>query len=204
MKRIPIIPTLFLLFTFFTVLEVYLIFQLAELTNWFAALLIIIVSGMIGAVMIKRQGFAVWQQGMTEMNRGKFPALSIAEGVMIIIGGAFLMTPGVVTDLIGLSTLIPPIRRVYGKFLIKFVKKNFEIKASGMNSRGGGFRFHHTTMGQQPGKSNQRSDPRVRSQTTENEHHNPFEDNFPGSHLPKKSTIEHDEDVVDVEFERKD
>jgi len=200
-KRFPIIPTLLLLFTIFTVLEVYLIFQLAELTNWFAALLIIIVSGMIGAVMIKRQGFAVWQQGMTEMNSGKFPALSIAEGVMIIIGGAFLMTPGVVTDLIGLSTLIPPIRRVYGKFLIKFVKKNFEIKATSMNSRGGGFRFHHSTMGSSPGGTGQ-TGTRVRSQPTE--HHNPFEDNFPGSHGPKKSSVEHDEDVVDVEFERKD
>lgn len=187
MKRPPVIPILLVLFSAFTLLEIYLIFQLAQIITWPATIAIALMTGVIGSFMIKKQGIAVWRQGMNKVQQGQFPAQSIAEGVMIIIGGAFLMTPGVITDVIGLSTLVPPIRALYGRFILRFAKNNFKVHTA-QSTRAGGFSFMGGMSGGVP--------PREQAPPQSPPQGNRFKS--------EASSSFRDEDYVDVEFERKD
>ena len=130
-RSIPIIPILLALFTVFTLMEIWLILQMAKIITWPGTIAIALLTGLIGSVMIKKQGWAVIQQGLAQTRSMQFPGQAIAEGAVILVGGAFLITPGLITDLIGLSTLVPPIRRLYAKLLIAFIKSQFDIKIHG-------------------------------------------------------------------------
>ena len=119
-RRIPIGTILFVLFASFTLLEIWLIFLLAKWTNWPFTIGLAIVSALVGSAMAKHQGLTVLQHARQELSAGRFPAQSLADGVMILIGGAFLITPGLFTDLSGFSTLVPAIRRVYARLVMRW------------------------------------------------------------------------------------
>ncbi len=126
-RRPPIMLTLFVLFTAVTLIELWLIVQMARLITWPVTILLAIVSGIIGSAMVKREGLSVLRKGQTELASGRFPAGPIAEGVVLLVGGAFLITPGLLTDVVGLSTLMPPCRRVYAKWLVAWARRNVKI-----------------------------------------------------------------------------
>lgn len=196
-KRFPVIPVLLALFTLFTLAEIWLIFQMAKLISWPLTILIAIGTGLIGSVMIKRQGISVMHQGITQARGGTFPGQPIAEGLIIIVGGAFLMTPGLITDLIGLSTLVPPIRLVYARLLIGFVMRNFQIKVAGQSSAGNQQGFFYSGGQSTAGP---RSPFEAKDEGTTQSQQNPFNTQQPGA--GKRSFSE--EDVIDVEFTRRD
>ncbi|MGF1572688.1 MAG: FxsA family protein [Sumerlaeia bacterium] len=203
-RSLPIVSVLLALFTLFTLAEIWLIFQMAELITWPFTILIAIGTGVVGSVMIKKQGISVMHKGIQQARGGKFPAQPIAEGVMIIIGGAFLMTPGVITDVIGLSTLIPPVRSFYARLMIGFVMRNFTLKARkiGANDQAGFFYTNQPnpfTPPNNPGAPPFGSPADQETKKTD-EKANPF--NTPQSGSGKRSFT--DEDVIDVEFTRRD
>lgn len=189
-RTFRLVPILLLLFTVFTVTEIWLIFQMAQLISWPLTILVAISTGIIGSIMIKRQGMAVMQQGLQQARGGQFPGQPIAEGAIIIVGGAFLITPGLITDLIGLSTLVPPIRKLYARLLVRFVMKNFTMQAMGAGTTSQGGFFYSSTFGSAPGGSPQ---PPFQPPIETTPQHTP----------PGKRSFSED-DVIDVEFKRRD
>ncbi len=127
----PIMLTLFVLFTAVTLAELWLIVQMAKLITWPVTIALAVVSGIIGSAMVKREGLSVLRRGQAELQAGRFPAGAIAEGVVLLVGGAFLITPGLLTDLAGLSTLIPPCRRLWAKWLAGWARRNVRVMGSG-------------------------------------------------------------------------
>ncbi len=109
----------FLLFIVLAALEIYV---LIEVGNWLGApatIGLILLTGIIGVGLLKHQGLSVFERFKGKMQQGQAPAQEIIEGVLLIIAGAFLITPGFVTDTIGFLWLIPATRSAFAKGMVK-------------------------------------------------------------------------------------
>jgi UPF0716 protein FxsA len=73
----------------------------------------------IGALLFKSQGRSVWRRFNRTMSEGRVPHREVVDGVLVIFGGAFLITPGFVTDIAGILLLLPPTRAVIRRMLIR-------------------------------------------------------------------------------------
>ena len=71
---------------------------------------LIVATGMLGAVVMKRQGAGVWRAAQARMARGEIPAEEILGGIMVLVGGALMITPGILTDAVGLLLMVPVVR----------------------------------------------------------------------------------------------
>jgi len=101
---------LFLLFTVVTVVEWFLLLKLAEYTSWWVTIATVIVPGVVGAWLAKREGARAIRQIRDSFVSGAEPSRAIMDGALVLIASAFLITPGVLTDITGLLLLIPPVR----------------------------------------------------------------------------------------------
>lgn len=73
-------------------------------------LAIVILTGFIGASLVRRQGWSVWQSAKDRLAEGSVPTDELAHGAMLLVAGAFLIAPGFLTDLTGFALLLPPVR----------------------------------------------------------------------------------------------
>lgn len=115
------------------VLEAVVIIQLADSVGWFDALMLIFVTGIIGITMARTQGFVVVQQIRKDVAAGRMPAPRLMDGVMILLAGALLVTPGLITDFVGFALLIPGIRHLIRMWMRARVEK--WITEGGTNSK---------------------------------------------------------------------
>ncbi len=74
------------------------------------ALLAVAATALIGAGLVRRQGLAVWEKMREDLAAGGTPARHLAHGVLLLVGGALLLTPGFLTDGAGFALMIPPVR----------------------------------------------------------------------------------------------
>ena len=110
---------LFLIFIVLPIAELYVIFKVGDSIGWAPTLAILIADSLLGAWLLRSQGRTVWQRFQTTMQAGRIPHREVLDGVLVIFGGAFLITPGFITDLIGITLLLPPTRSVFRRFLIR-------------------------------------------------------------------------------------
>ena len=103
---------LVLLFTVLPLVELAVLLWIARHTGWDVTLGLVILTGVLGAWLARQQGFRCWQRFQQQMAQGELPADPLLDGLMILVAGAVLVTPGVITDLIGFSLLVPPVRRL--------------------------------------------------------------------------------------------
>ncbi len=100
----------FLLLFSIPVLEAVVIVKLAETFGLGRALILIFVTGIVGIGLARSQGFAVVHKIRQDTAAGRMPAPRMIDGVMILVAGALLVTPGLITDVVGFSLLVPGIR----------------------------------------------------------------------------------------------
>jgi len=98
---------LFFLFTLVPLLELYLLIRLGTYVGAVDTIAIVIGTGVAGGLLAKSQGLAVLDRMRAELNQGRLPAESLFDGLLILIAGAMLVTPGLLTDGLGLLLLIP-------------------------------------------------------------------------------------------------
>ena len=101
---------LILLFTVVPLVELWLLMQISRVTGPLFTLTLVILTGVVGATLARRQGWQTWQRIQRELSEGKAPGGSLVDGLLILIAGAVLITPGVLTDIVGFALLIPPVR----------------------------------------------------------------------------------------------
>ncbi len=106
---------LFLLFTLVPFIELILLIKLASLHGWGFTIALILFTGLIGTMLVRWQGFMIMQQIREEMSRGKPPTDSLLDGAMILVAGALLITPGILTDMVGFLLLWPLFRSLVRK-----------------------------------------------------------------------------------------
>jgi UPF0716 protein FxsA len=103
---------LFLLFTLTTTLELVILMQMARMMGLAATLGLILVTGLLGSVLTRREGLRTLAALREQLQRGEMPTDALLDGVLILVAGAFLLTPGLLTDATGFALLVPPVRRI--------------------------------------------------------------------------------------------
>lgn len=101
---------LLLLFTVVPLVELALLVWLGGQTAWWVPIVLVLATGMAGTMLWRWQGWKVARRIQEEMAAGRMPADALVDGLLIFLAGAFLITPGVLTDAVGFALLIPPIR----------------------------------------------------------------------------------------------
>lgn len=114
---------LFILFLLIPLVEIYLLIKVGSIIGAGWTIFLIIATAVIGAGLLRKEGFSTLQRAQTAMARGEIPAVAMLEGVALVFSGAFLLTPGFITDTIGFLLLIPPLRRA----LIKQLLRNSQV-----------------------------------------------------------------------------
>jgi UPF0716 protein FxsA len=103
-------PMLLVLFILVPLAELYVIFQVGEAIGPVPTILLLAADSLLGAWLMKSQGRAVWRRFNAALAEGRAPTSEVFDGVLVIFGGAFLITPGFITDVIGVLLLLPPTR----------------------------------------------------------------------------------------------
>ena len=119
---------LFVLFVLVPLTELFLLFKLAEFTSPEATLALVILTGLVGSILARSQGFRTYVSIREELAAGRMPTDSVVDAVMIFIAGALLLTPGMLTDLFGFSLLVPICRRFYRAQAKRWFRDNFQVK----------------------------------------------------------------------------
>ena len=122
-------PLLLLIFIFIVVpiAELYVIWQVGEAIGIVPTLLILLADSVIGSLLLKSQGRTVWRRFNETMAAGRIPHREVLDGVLVIFGGAFLITPGFLTDIVGLILLIPPTRAVVRRFAARRLDRRVQV-----------------------------------------------------------------------------
>ena len=110
-------PSLFTLFVVVSLAEIALFVFVGDAIGLWPTLGVVLATAAVGAYLMSGQGTAVARRAVAVVRAGQFPGVEIAHGAMILFGGAFLLTPGVLTDGVGLSLMVPAVRerlRNYG------------------------------------------------------------------------------------------
>lgn len=102
---------LFLLFTLVPITELWLLIRIGGLIGLPATLALVLFTGAAGAALARREGLRSWLSVQGELAAGKIPGTELVHGLLILVAGIVLLTPGVLTDLAGLALLIRPVRR---------------------------------------------------------------------------------------------
>ncbi len=112
---------LLLIFIVVPLLELYILIKIGQLLGAEVTITLVLVTGILGAIFVRAQGFSLIRQVKQDLNEGKLPHKRLLEGVCILASGLFLLTPGLLTDLAGFMLLIPPLRiRLINTLLKKF------------------------------------------------------------------------------------
>ncbi len=98
------------LFIGLPIIELALLFKLHGAVGFFPTVMLVLLTGIAGAALVRRQGIAILFEIQKEMANGGLPAPQMMDGVMILMAGAFLVTPGLITDTVGFALLIPFVR----------------------------------------------------------------------------------------------
>lgn len=111
------------LFVLLPAVELALLVELGTRIGTGATLLIIVVTGIVGASLARRQGLGVLRELQRETAGGRLPAGSLVDGAIILLAGALLVTPGVLTDLFGFACLVPAFRRVAKRAMLRRLER---------------------------------------------------------------------------------
>jgi len=110
---------LLILFVLVPLAELYVIFQVGDAIGPVWTILLLAADSVLGAWLMKSQGRVVWQRFNAVLAEGRAPTREVFDGVLVIFGGAFLITPGFITDVIGLLLLLPPTRALIRRAVAK-------------------------------------------------------------------------------------
>jgi UPF0716 protein FxsA len=116
------------LFIVLPLAELYVILQVGDAIGVVWTILLLAADSVLGAALLRSQGRAVWRRFNEALATGRMPHREVQDGVLVIFGGAFLITPGFLTDVIGLLLLLPPTRALIRHFGMRAVRRRMELR----------------------------------------------------------------------------
>ena len=130
------LPLLVVLFIAVPIVELAVIIQVGQEIGVLPTVAILVADSILGSVLMRSQGRAAWRRFNEALAAGRPPAREVLDGVLVIFGGALLLTPGFVTDILGLLLLIPPTRAVFRGLLVRRLGARLVVGAAGRFPRG--------------------------------------------------------------------
>lgn len=119
---------LFLLFLLIPIIEIYLLIQVGSVIGAIPTITLVILTALLGVVLLRYQGLITIQRVQSAMARGELPTMAMLEGVVLLLSGALLLTPGFFTDALGFLGLIPPLRQ---RLITAFLKRGLAVGGFG-------------------------------------------------------------------------
>jgi UPF0716 protein FxsA len=107
--------------------EIYLLLQVGGIIGAVPTIFLVVLTAVLGGWLLKQQGLATLQRFQACLAQGTLPAYEMVEGPILLVGGALLLTPGFITDIMGFACLIPQLRRKIAQYVIE----NHLIQAGG-------------------------------------------------------------------------
>ena len=125
-------PLLALLALFIVVplAELYVILKVGDAIGAIWTILLLAADSVLGAILLRTQGRSVWRRFNTALADGKMPHREVIDGVLVVFGGAFLITPGFITDVVGILLLVPPTRAVIRRLLVSRLGRRIAVNAA--------------------------------------------------------------------------
>lgn len=117
---------LLVLFTVVPLVELYLLLWLGDLMGFWPTVGLVLLTGVIGATLAKLEGLRVLGQWQSALAEGRVPEAGVLDGILVLVGGVLLVTPGVLTDVFGFCLLLPPTRKVLARYLRRRVERGIE------------------------------------------------------------------------------
>ncbi len=129
---------LLLLFIVLPMVELGLLIELGRRIGFWPTMGIIVVTGLLGSTLARGQGLAVWRQFNQRLQQGQLPGTELVDGLIILVSAAFLLTPGVITDVVGIVGLLPFTRGFIRRAVLAYL---------GRQQAAGALRFHVDIQG---------------------------------------------------------
>jgi UPF0716 protein FxsA len=129
------------LFIVVPLVEVYLLVQLGQAIGAWWTILVLIADGVLGSLLVKREGGRAWRALQDALASRRMPATELADGALILIGGTLLLTPGFLTDVVGLFCILPFTRPLARRVLARVITRRLTQRLSPVpppGGRGGG------------------------------------------------------------------
>jgi UPF0716 protein FxsA len=114
---------LVLLFIVMPIVEIYVIIQVGQAIGALWTIALLIADSLIGAWLLRWQGRTAWRRFQEAVAAGRMPHNEVIDGVMIVVGGTLLLTPGFITDVIGLLLLLPPTRTMIRRAVARSIQR---------------------------------------------------------------------------------
>jgi UPF0716 protein FxsA len=122
---------LIVLFIVVPIAELYVIIKVGELIGVLPTLILLLADAVGGSMLLKHQGRGAWRRFNEALAARRFPGREVVDGVLIVIGGTLLLTPGFITDVVGAFLLIPPTRALARRLLKRFTIGRFAVVSIG-------------------------------------------------------------------------
>ena len=136
-------PLLVVLFITVPILEIFVIIQVGQAIGPWWTILILVADSILGSILMRSQGRAVWRRFNDTLAAGRPPAREVIDGVLVIFGGALLLTPGFTTDIVGVLLLLPPTRAIVRRLLVQRLAHRMVVAGAGAfaSRRAGAVRY---------------------------------------------------------------
>jgi UPF0716 protein FxsA len=118
------VPLLLLLaFIVVPVVEIYVLIQVGQAIGALPTVILLVLDALLGTWLFKREGRKAWTALRTALHEHRVPGREVADGALVVVGAAFLITPGFVSDIVGVLCLLPPTRAVLRVMLTGFITR---------------------------------------------------------------------------------
>jgi UPF0716 protein FxsA len=127
---------LFLLLIVLPLVEILILVKIGMLTSVWVPIAIVLVTGIVGSALARREGWKVLQRMREDARTGQMPADSLIDGFLVLLAGVLFVLPGVLTDVVGIVLLFPPSRQLVKRGVAAWFKRNVELHVGRL---GGGY-----------------------------------------------------------------
>jgi UPF0716 protein FxsA len=126
---------LVLLFIVVPIAELAVLLQVGQVIGVWWTIALLVADSILGSVLMRSQGRTAWRRFNDAVSAGRVPAREVLDGALVIFGGALLLTPGFITDILGAVLLIPPTRALVRRVLARRLSHRVAVSVAGPRVR---------------------------------------------------------------------
>ena len=131
-------PVLFIAFVVVPVAEIWVILRVGRVIGPGWTLFLLILDSLIGAWLVRREGARAWRALRTSIEQGKAPSRELADGALILLGGALMLSPGFITDVLGVLLVLPIVRPFTRGLLARYLQRRVVVDGNRPGPPGAG------------------------------------------------------------------
>lgn len=133
-RRVALV--LFVLFIVFPLVELYVLIQVGELIGVWPTIALLVLDSILGTWLMKREGARAWRAMRERLDTGRMPGREVADGALVVMGGALMLSPGFVTDVFGILLILPLTRPLFRRLLMSYAAGRVMVTVNGAAAGG--------------------------------------------------------------------